>query len=364
MVRNRRGYSRYYIILQEAQSGYRLKEEKAAAGYVKLEIRDHKGRILTYVQDMRLPVQPGERYLVAMVTAEGDQAAVLGDMEIGADGIGQQTWIFDADDVGDTGYPLEEFDGLVVLAYPVQVRSGSGIPIILSGNFKKNKALELKSIAADVLGIPVETISGEIGDETVTETIEQVEVDEQVPQDNIGTMEQMVDEQYEASSEVLQQIDGVHQNGGVKFQAPILNEEDDGSMPQRAYASTPEYKPFSAMVSEGIRGFVERNAVSDIFSENIADSKWCAVAVDPTYAMQWNWYKYDHYLIGLIYEGENVKYVAYGMPGRFCLGEQPFQGMTGYVYWYPAKGQKRQYGDFGYWVAYIDAQNGRIAYPF
>ena len=72
---------------------------------------------------------------------------------------------------------------------------------------------------------------------------------------------------------------------------------------------------------------------------------------------------YDHYLVGFYYENNNIRYLTYGMPGRFCIQEQPFGGMTGFVYWHPTNGNDRKFGEEGYWILHIDANTGRIAVP-
>lgn len=417
MARSRRGYSRYYIILQETRNDYRQDTQKAAAGYARLELRDHKGRILVYVQDIRSLDKEVGVYKVAMITADGEETAVLGDIEVKANGMGQGSWVFDADDVGDTGYPLEEFDSIAVLACPNKARRGSKAPIALCGNFKKDKALTVNDIEAEALGVLLVDEPREVESSSNVPVIEPIPPGEQVVNESaseqpaaaisMGTQEQLAalteDESTGGSSteiaeEMEEPLNEVHEKpkkesleeliekqrtgfytdrGPVSFAPPFMSSQSqpiksdaaDEPMPkyssaQKSSSEVSKYTTFANMINGHIKTFVEQNVVADIFSETIPNSKWCAVKVDQTYVMQWNRYKYDHYLIGLIYEGQQVKYMAYGMPGRFCLGEQPFHGITGYVYWYPAKGQKRQYGDFGYWVAYVDANTGRIIYPF
>ncbi len=71
-----------------------------------------------------------------------------------------------------------------------------------------------------------------------------------------------------------------------------------------------------------------------------------------------------HQLVGLEYDREGaVKYLAHGIPGRFCLRDQPYGGATGYVYWHPLPGQQYKAGDYGYWLIHIDPVSGEVVFP-
>lgn len=71
-----------------------------------------------------------------------------------------------------------------------------------------------------------------------------------------------------------------------------------------------------------------------------------------------------HQLVGLQYDQKGaVRFLIHGIPGRFCLRDQPYGGETGYVYWHPLPGQQYQAGDYGYWLVYIDPVTGEVVYP-
>ena len=67
--------------------------------------------------------------------------------------------------------------------------------------------------------------------------------------------------------------------------------------------------------------------------------------------------KHKHYLFGLYNEGEKVKFYVYGIPGDFNKKEHPQNGTTGFNTWFAA------YDVPGYWLIYIDPNQGRIVYP-
>lgn len=73
--------------------------------------------------------------------------------------------------------------------------------------------------------------------------------------------------------------------------------------------------------------------------------------------------KYEHYIFGIKYDKGDTLYYMYGIPGRFIESEQPYEGMTGFVYWHPVETSSSDINDYGYWILHIDAQTGRIAIP-
>ena len=77
----------------------------------------------------------------------------------------------------------------------------------------------------------------------------------------------------------------------------------------------------------------------------IPNSKWVRVEFDG---------EGDYYILGLIYEGENIKYVCYGVPGIYQ--KTPPKQLSGYPVWFPLDNEKRE--SFGYWLTYQDAESG------
>ncbi len=66
----------------------------------------------------------------------------------------------------------------------------------------------------------------------------------------------------------------------------------------------------------------------------------------------------DHYLVGLARHRGKVRYVIYGVPGIYSM--VPPMPMEGFSRWLP---EKNGYGA-GYWLLYIDAISGNVAYPY
>ena len=62
----------------------------------------------------------------------------------------------------------------------------------------------------------------------------------------------------------------------------------------------------------------------------------------------------NYYVLGLIYENDQVKYICYGVPGMYS--ENPPEELKGYAEWLPIDSTKEK--EFGYWITYQDAQSG------
>lgn len=65
----------------------------------------------------------------------------------------------------------------------------------------------------------------------------------------------------------------------------------------------------------------------------------------------------DHYIVGLLKEGEGAKYVIYGIPSMYSM--MPPISINGFSRWAPTRDG---YG-MGYWLLYIDGISGRVIYP-
>lgn len=71
-------------------------------------------------------------------------------------------------------------------------------------------------------------------------------------------------------------------------------------------------------------------------------------------------YKYKHLIIGIFHHKNGKKYVVCGVPGRHMTDTKPFGEMNK---WVQTQGTRPRYGAFGYWLVYIDPDNGKILHP-
>jgi hypothetical protein len=71
-------------------------------------------------------------------------------------------------------------------------------------------------------------------------------------------------------------------------------------------------------------------------------------------------YKYKHLIIGIFTHRNGRRYVVCGVPGMHMVDMKPFGEMNT---WVQAEGNRLKYGAFGYWLVYIDPENGKIMNP-
>ena len=89
----------------------------------------------------------------------------------------------------------------------------------------------------------------------------------------------------------------------------------------------------------------ENNPIETTLEEMIPSSKWVKVEYEDDG---------DFYVFGLLYEGDVIKYVCYGVPAIF--EEEPPKELSGYPIFLPL--DKNNQKGFGYWLTYQDAETG------
>ncbi len=105
-----------------------------------------------------------------------------------------------------------------------------------------------------------------------------------------------------------------------------------------------ENKFYQEMKSQ-IDNLFENNPREDYLQQLLPNSKWVKVSIDDNG---------DYYVLGLLYEEENLKYICYGVPGVFQ--KTPPKELSGYPIWFPLDENKPE--GFGYWLSYQDANSG------
>lgn len=72
--------------------------------------------------------------------------------------------------------------------------------------------------------------------------------------------------------------------------------------------------------------------------------------------------KHGFYIFGIYEENNKISKYVYGIPGKFLREEQPYRGITGFKNW-SYKNNEVMGGDYGFWLAFINAVNGEISDP-
>ena len=106
-----------------------------------------------------------------------------------------------------------------------------------------------------------------------------------------------------------------------------------------------EAETFYDGISEDINKLFQSHEEEEFLSQIIPYSKWVKIENEDGE---------NYYVVGLIYENDDVKYICYGVPGLYS--ENPPKELKGYAEWLPLDSTKEK--EYGYWLTYQDATSG------
>jgi hypothetical protein len=100
-------YKRYFIILQEDDKGYEMAAGKIPTGYAKIEIKNNRGKLTAYAQNVKY----GEKidYRMLLIAPAKKAAVDLGRLMVDSNGRGELNVEFDADNVMKSGMGISDF---------------------------------------------------------------------------------------------------------------------------------------------------------------------------------------------------------------------------------------------------------------
>lgn len=98
-------------------------------------------------------------------------------------------------------------------------------------------------------------------------------------------------------------------------------------------------------IKEQIQTLFGKFPEEEILKEIIPESKWVKIDYEE---------KGEYYVVGLLYENDQVKYVCYGVPSIYS--NEPPKDLKGFAQWLPIDVGKQD--GFGYWITYQDAETG------
>lgn len=102
---------------------------------------------------------------------------------------------------------------------------------------------------------------------------------------------------------------------------------------------------FYDMIAEQLDEIFDNYPKEENLMKIIDNSKWVKIDSD---------YDNKHYVVGIIYQNDDIKYICYGVPGTY--NNEPPVEMRNYSQWFPTD-VKNPYNT-GYWVMYQDAETG------
>jgi hypothetical protein len=100
-------YKRYFIILQEDDKGYEIAAGKIPTGYAKIEIKNGRGKLTAYAQNVKY----GEKvdYRMLLIAPAKKSAVDMGRLMVDGSGRGELNVEFDADNVMKSGMGISDF---------------------------------------------------------------------------------------------------------------------------------------------------------------------------------------------------------------------------------------------------------------
>lgn len=112
----KRRYDRFFIMFKRELNGYSI-DGREPNGYCKIEIRDGKGKVSTYIQGLK-PLKDGSMYRVYLIAVQGDKSlgVPIGWLDIDDRGRGECRFEFNPDNLDGTGLAIEDFNvGAIII---------------------------------------------------------------------------------------------------------------------------------------------------------------------------------------------------------------------------------------------------------
>lgn len=207
---HKKGYSRYFIILQQDENGYSVSSDKLPSGYTKLETKSDKCKITYYVQNIKKELEP---YYMVLICNKKDTKKIinLGEMNIDEHGRAEITYEYNTSNIAGTNLPIDVVTGAAIVK-----QDGSNLISVMSGFASADPPSDWRSFQ-----LINENRKESISEERV-EKAEKIEgkSEESNKQDNIleKSLEQnKVFEEYERKIEELKQLqDNKEESEAVK----------------------------------------------------------------------------------------------------------------------------------------------------
>lgn len=123
----KKGYSRYFIILQQDENGYSVSSDKLPSGYTKLETKSDKCKITYYVQNIKKELEP---YYMVLICSKKDTKKIinLGEMNIDEHGRAEITYEYSTGNIAGSSLPIDVVTGAAIIK-----QDGSKIISVMSG---------------------------------------------------------------------------------------------------------------------------------------------------------------------------------------------------------------------------------------
>lgn len=214
-------------------------------------------------------------------------------------------------------------------------------------SFKFNNILSLNEFSCAIININHGEVKSLVSGSTqCSQSTNEILAQVASEMDNVTTMNEckkVLDEhniELEDQNEIEQEIDNCMKEN--------CSEKCSACKYRYAFYASEEEKnedSFFDGISEDISKLFSTHMEEELLEQIIPFSKWVKIENEDGD---------NYYVLGLIYENDQVKYICYGVPGMYS--ENPPEELKGYAEWLPIDSTKEK--EFGYWITYQDAQSG------
>lgn len=165
--------------------------------------------------------------------------------------------------------------------------------------------------------------------------------------DNVTSMQECKDV-LDKNNIVLEEQEQIDEEIEAVCQKECASDKCSSCKYRYAFFSGEEEKSqetFYDSIVEDISKLFETHSEEEFLSQIIPFSKWVKIENEDDD---------NYYVLGLIYENDEVKYICYGVPGIY--NSAPPKELSDYAEWLPLDSTKED--EYGYWITYQDAISG------
>jgi hypothetical protein len=384
---------RKFVFLSPEDKGYEIAIGKTPKGHIEIERKDDRLSFKVFVENLKEMV-----YQIQLFTNEG-RYVVLEEISVGRSGKQEGKYSTSSLDVLNSGISWQEFD--VVVIRPLGLEHSRKVPLVAWLKNTKGTRGQVPYISEEVnhelieneikdekeiqIGFRVEDQFSEELEEKIEEKMKEEEIEQEYVEEQKEEQEIHATKQKEDPYSKLEEY-------WVNLDRENKEENLEQEIEEVEHGVEPEVEP------EAPYYYINRNieqlekAVPEIkpFRPPIKNHRWWKIMKDQKDLEGFYLYyngsfvnltypymgyrnigevyveEYNHMIFGIVFD-ENIEkkpsYYVYGIPGRLCMQDQPFQGNTGFLYWHPAQGNSKEKGAMGYWLLYVEAHSGVIAVP-
>jgi hypothetical protein len=405
-VAQKKSYSRYFIILQEDETGYSLASDKLPSGYTKLETKNERCKISYYVQNLKKNKEP---YYMVLICNKKDAKKLikLGMLNIDDYGRAEITYEYTPDNILDSKISVDAVGGAAIVRV-----EGSKLISVMSGFTSSEPPADWRNYSLfedKAEQLRTESVEEKLKEEPKLESIKEreepkAEADEKEENNIFDEYEQQIEVIREEEKlietepsnevEVLEEKINEREQENTELEDGIVQVECE--IPDSSYSDKIDEEQYRKKHHEDKKEDYGSGTVGEFFKlvvdgfeevkgicTEIKKCKWYKVPAkninDMSNSSNYNKYtmvyypmisyypylmKQEHYFVGYKFDSEgNIKYLIYGIPGTKKRCDQPYEGRSGFVTWVPFKEGDERDDSAGCWIMFYDFRTSTIVIP-